>query len=125
MSWNKPVINRDSFWADIANICTMSPVYRDPSNGPVDPKIEVWETEYPVLIVWGTHDPDMAFVHSYDFYMDVVGELPEDLREILKEATEWWIDPAVEDLVDDEEWPDEMQSRKHVEGWVPVLTAVM
>ncbi|RZU61760.1 hypothetical protein [Zhihengliuella halotolerans] len=83
------------------------------------PKIEVWETEVPDFVIFGTHDRTAALEAARTFYTDVAGvEVPEDLDEIVGDAVAYWADPAVKD---EELWPDESVSKDPVAGWTPFL----
>jgi len=85
--------------------------------------IEVWETEYAVLVVWGTHDVWQAYVKSREFYLYVVEEEPEGLfNELFLSKVlgygQYWGDP---ELLDEESWTLDKYSTEPVDGWVPYL----
>jgi hypothetical protein len=82
--------------------------------------LECWETEWGVLVVFGTHDPNVAYAKAKEWYSQN-SEVPEDLEEGLRDyAARWWADPAVKDT-DGEAWPDTLVSREEVPGWIPYL----
>lgn len=87
-------------------------------------KIEVWETEDAMLVVWGTHDPHRAYGAALDWYTEN-SEVPHGLASMILDVTvtgfgENWANPGVRDL-EEAAWPSKMWSRTPVEGWTPYL----
>ena len=84
-------------------------------------EIEVWETEYPLLLIWGTHDLRMARRGARKYYTETVHEIPEGLDTELFEAKLFWGDPSLRDMEVEEPWPSEKLSNVPAKGWIPFM----
>lgn len=87
-------------------------------------KIQVWETEDAMLVIFGTHDPHAAYGAAVDWY-EANSEVPDGLAAeifnvIVTEDGLYWADLAVLD-VEEVAWPKEMTSVVPVEGWTPYM----
>lgn len=86
--------------------------------------IIAWETEDPDVVVWNTHNPQLALEASNKFYREDCGLDPElenlpDLT-VFQGARRLWGNPELMEL---ELWPKTMISKEPVEGWIPYLVA--
>lgn len=87
--------------------------------------VTVWETEDPVLMVWGTHNAAVAYCAATEYYQQV-SELPDGLAVAIAEACSngaglWWADPAVLNIGDERAWPQELISKTPVKDWTPYM----
>lgn len=81
------------------------------------PEIQVWETEDPTLVVWGTHDIDEILVAAKKFYTEMYELVLEvDAEELQEGGFYYWGDP---NLPDEEEWPKDSYSDEETEGRIP------
>lgn len=83
--------------------------------------IQVWETEDALLVIWGTHDANVAYGVSVDWY-EANSEVPDDMAVQLLDVRAYWANPAVLDI-DESPWPEHMLSRTPVDGWTPYMLA--
>lgn len=82
--------------------------------------IQAWETEEPTLVIEGTQDRAIALRIATKLYMDLNGELPENLVEAIEDAAPVWINrdhPAYES----ESWPPGVTSPEERDGDTPSL----
>lgn len=89
------------------------------------PKVEAWETENAVIVVWGTHDPGIAADTANAWYRANIGDPLEDEtlmtpEDFSAETLRFWGRP---DAPEHEVWTPDMHSAKPVEGFVPYLAA--
>jgi hypothetical protein len=84
------------------------------------PAIEAWETEDGNVVVWGTHDPQLAEVASTAYW-----ELNRYDEEDRPTVEEWessgnpqWAYPS---LKDEEVWAKDLYGDTEQPGWIPYL----
>lgn len=88
--------------------------------------IAAWTTEHNDLIVWGTHDPELAHAAADAAYRNDYGFTPDDEEyqlgvppvEFLAEQTKYWADG---NLDEEETWTSDRFGEEHREGRIPVL----
>ena len=82
--------------------------------------IEAWETDEPTLVVAGTHDPGIAYKVAHRMHEDLVGDVPENLKDALVEAEPYWFNRDHPEY-DAEIWPEGVSSPTEREGDTPAL----
>lgn len=89
--------------------------------------IEIWEDDYGVMTIVGTHDEKSATTAALDYYHKTIGLDLSEVEGISAEnAEQAWISPEFRNLPDDwERLPEELFARKPVEGWIPALVKDM
>lgn len=85
------------------------------------PLIEAWETEDGDMVVWGTHDAELAEAASDPYWAQ--NEYPTDQRPTHiawdLEAAQMWADPSLREV--EANWPVGSFGGQQKPGWEPLL----